>query len=353
LVLRQCYSSFYFTLKQRIVSAYAFCKVAPDQNARADYFKYHKVWLKKLKPAHSFLIGSNLNRDEIQSINRAAGGFTEVNAQGVTRPCLHVPGQYLNYDRVEPGDRVNCAKYCNEFINEGVQSVGSLLPIADPETLTVQYFQAVTQLAEVPYWEAFDDGFEYTGEIENHPDYRRIVTTFADHITSTPVAIQLLCYVVVLADIDSNLTFMAMSYPIAKSVGPILFVKFFGILKQDTNFKTFSVDVLDSLRARNGSFYNSGITALEIIIPRLSYAALQFGIRAIVQQVTMAPIPELTDETVQPFINAITTNAANLYGSYAQLLNWRRNNQLFSNIWRVISNPFLNRNVPNGNENED
>jgi hypothetical protein len=325
--------------------------VAPDQSARADYFKYHSMWLKKVKPAHSFLVGSKLDRKEISSINRAASGMVDINAQGIHSIAQHAPGKFINYDRVEPGDRERCAVICNQFVNEGVENIGILLPIADPETLTVQYLHAVTQLTEVTYWQTFNDGFAYTGEVENHPDYQRIVTTFADRITSSPVAIKLVCHLVVMADIDSTLTFMAMGYPIAKCVGPVLFVEFFGILKHDTNFKTFSVDVLDSLRNRNFSFYNSGIVALNIVLPRLTNAAFQHGTSIIFDQFQV--VPALTDATVQPFITAISDTTQNLYAGYRQLIQWRNTGHFFSHIWGFLSNRFSNGNATNGNENAE
>jgi hypothetical protein len=142
-ILKNFYSSFYFTFKQRLTSTYAFCMVAPDQSARADYFKYHSVWLKKVKPVHSFLVGFKLDKKEIASINRAASGIVDINAQGVHSIAQHVPGKFINYDKVEPGDRERCAVICNQFVNEGVENIGILLPIADPEMLTTQYLHAV------------------------------------------------------------------------------------------------------------------------------------------------------------------------------------------------------------------
>jgi hypothetical protein len=202
------------------------------------------------------------------------------------------------------------------------------------------------QLTEVTFWHTFNDRFAYIGEVENHPDYQRIVTTFADCITSSPVAIKLVCDLVVMADIDFTLTFMAMGYPIAKCVGPVLFVEFFEILKHDTNFKTFSVDVLDSLRNRNFSFYNSGIVVLDIVLPRFTNVAFQHGTSILLDQFVV--VPALTDATVQPYIIAYGGNIRNFYGGYRQLIQWRHTGHFFRNIWGFLSNRF-----PNGNENEE
>ena len=257
------------------------------------------MWFKKIKPAHPFKIPSLNNKVETISINREIMRYVGITPQGVLYIHKHFPFAHINYERVEPGDRVSCAEKCTEFVNEAVVAIALPLPTADPHTMVYQYSHALQNSDPDNYRTSFTEGFAYEGDVETHPEYQRIVTTFAGRISADDSSLRLICYMVVLSDIDPTLTFMAMSYPIAVSVGPTLFVEFFGILKSRKNFNTFSNDVLNALRNQNVSFSNFTQIIYSIIAPRLVNAAFQFGTNAIMGAIVPFTILALTDTNVQ------------------------------------------------------